>query len=868
VGCRDLTGMVGVRDVMGELSDLAVACLRVTLEFHWARLTGRHGLPPGAGGGMGFAVFALGKLAGGELNFSSDIDLMFLRVAEQGRTEGGSEPVSATRFYEKLATSLTQSLSEVTEDGFVFRVDLRLRPEGEKGELVPSLANALHYYLEWGRTWERAALMKAVPVAGDLNLGQVFLREVEPFIFRKHLDYSTIEEMRDMKLKIQAQIRRKPGVNIKLGQGGIREIEFFVQALQLINGGKTPAVRTPSTLEAIDRLEKASLLESGTAEVLRDAYSFFRTTEHRIQINHQRQTHELPRTHDDQEELARRMGYDPGGLAEFMADLDRRRRQVEELFAGMFYSSSDENPMEYTEDVQRIIDAVHDEGETAALLQEAHFQRPAESARLLKSLLMPHERRFFSEAGRRQLERLAPLFLEELLKLPEPDNALNALDTYISSLHASSSYFSTLLQNPPTARFLVRVLGESRFFADLLTHHPQAIDSLIGRSSAQRPQEKEALLAEAKTRLAQRDNYADALDALRVYKNEQILRIGVSHLRGEIDSPTARWLVTELADVCLEMAVKTAVEEMRRKFGDHGFGDAVPFVILGMGKLGGCEMSYLSDVDVIFIYDPPEGAVGQLSAHDWFSRLATRIISVLSARTAEGVVFAIDTRLRPSGNQGPLCTSLEAFRDYHQSTSQIWEKQALIKARPVTGPERLQNEVTAIARECVLRTRFTDDNMETIRHLRQRMEDELAGEDQDHVDLKTGRGGLIDVEFIVQTQILRYAKDYPQALAANTLEALAALHQCGILDAEMFHTLDSGYRFLTNLEDRLRIMEHRSIDRLPLEGAKLRGLARRMGYASGEQKRFRDEYFRVTQGIRAAYESLLPEKGGSPDDHG
>jgi glutamate-ammonia-ligase adenylyltransferase len=351
---------------------------------------------------------------------------------------------------------------------------------------------------------------------------------------------------------------------------------------------------------------------------------------------------------------------------------------------------------------------------------------------------------------------------------------------------------------------------------------------------------------------------------LRIFKNEQILRIGVSHLAGEINSPTARWLVTELAEVCLEVAVEIAEQEMGRKFGFSMRSNALPFVILGLGKLGGMEMTYLSDLDVIFIYDPPADSIGRFSAHEWFTRLANRIISILSVPTSEGTVFAIDARLRPSGQKGPLVSSLSSFREYHRATSKLWEKQALIKARPVVGPALLCGEVQGIVRDCVLRTEISTDDLGEIARLRKRMESELAMEDERHVDLKTGHGGMVDVEFFVQGNILLNAKRHPEVLCQNTLEALAALRRERLIEEEPFQTLDSGYRFLTNLEDRLRIMEHRSVDRMPLEGEKLRGLARRLGYGEGREGLLLKDYFSTTNSIRGIYNDFFGENEKEP----
>ena len=864
IGCRDLADIAPVTEVMEELSDLAEACTRAALGFHWERLTLKHGSPPGADNRVGLVVLALGKLAGKELNFSSDVDLIFLRGPEEGKT-AGPQRVSVAGFYESLSQSIIRSLSDVTEDGFVFRVDMRLRPEGEKGELCPSVGNALNYFLEWGRTWERAALMKASPLAGDVALGKAFLKGLEPFLYRRHLDYSTIEEMREMKLQIAAQLRRKPGVNIKLGQGGIREIEFFVQAIQLINAGKIPRVRTPSTLTALSRLEDEEVIERETAEVLRDAYFFFRKTEHRIQINHQRQTHVLPKTPEEQEELARRMGYREDALKSFLTSLETRRHMVEELFSSLFYSTDEDILAHCSALVRKITEQIHNEDQSCAILEELGFSNPKSAYSTLKGLLDPSDTWLFSQKSRGLLERLAPLLVDELLKVPEPERTLIDLDKYVASLQGRPGYLSTLLENPPTARFLVKILGQSRFFAELLIRHPQAIDSLIGRFTSQHPKEKESLKSELSQRIAYCDGYEAELDVLRIFKNEQILRIGVSHLAQEIDSATARWLVTELAEVCLAGAVEIAINEMIRRFGAVDDTDSLPFLILGMGKLGGREMSYLSDLDVIFIYEPVANEMAGFSSHEWFTRMANRLISVLSVHTSEGICFEIDARLRPSGNKGPLVTSLASFREYHETTSKIWEKQALIKSRPITGPEGLVKEVTAITGDCVLRTGISSEDIQEIARLRKRMETELALEDKQHVDLKTGHGGLVDVEFFVQANILTYGKDHPGILRHNTLESLAALHQAGLIDRETFRSLDSGYRFLSDLEARLRIMEHRSVNRIPLESDKLKGLALRLGYEDGNQNRLLDDYFKITRSVRTIYDAFFRESGRDAD---
>jgi len=854
IGCRDLSETASVQEIMKELSSLACACVSAAVSFHYKLLAARHGVPKGEAPNTGLVVLGLGKVSGNELNFSSDLDLMFLRGPEEGAT-AGPKIITVKSFYESLVHGVNRTLSDVTEDGFVFRVDLRLRPEGEKGELVPSVNNALDYYLSWGRTWERAALMKARPIAGDVDLGEEFLLELEPFIFRKYLDYSTLEEMRSMKLKIERSLKRKPGVNIKLGQGGIREIEFFVQTLQLINGGKIRRLRSASTMKALQLLQESELLDARTAEFLADAYLFFRKTEHRIQIDQQLQTHELPKTSAQQDELARRMGYRNHALERFLSDLDSRRRLVEELFASMFFHSAEEILQQSSPLTKQIIDRIEDHEGVLDLLRGRDFRNPEESYLILKSIIHPHERKGSTEKGKQLLEKLAPLFLDEILKSPDPQHALISLDRYIDSLHSTSSYFSTFLENPTTARFLVRILGESLFFTDLLTRHPQIIDSLIGKSSHSELRDRGQLESDLYDRLENCEDYESELDALRRFKHEQVLSIGVRQLWGEIESSKARRHVTELAETCLSAALNIAKKEMFRRYG--GDGEEFPFATLGLGKLGGREMTYWSDLDVIFVYQFVKEKMGRLSAHEWFTRLATRVISILSAYTGEGKVFELDTRLRPSGNKGPLVSSLNSFQDYHRDISQLWERQALIRARPIVGPVWLQQALRDIVRDCLTRNPFSEGDLQEIARLRGRMEQEIAAENDFHVDLKTGQGGLVDIEFLVQGNILKYAKNFPEIICPNTLDGLRSLHHQGLIADEAFGILENAYRFLINIEDRLRLMEHRSVDRIPLSGEKLTGLAQRLGYGKGEEARLLEEYFRNTRAVRDIYRSFF-----------
>jgi glutamate-ammonia-ligase adenylyltransferase len=489
------------------------------------------------------------------------------------------------------------------------------------------------------------------------------------------------------------------------------------------------------------------------------------------------------------------------------------------------------------------------------LLREAGFPDVNTSYNVLKDLLVPDDKKIAMEKGVHLLEKAMPFFLEEILNLPEPGPALIALDSYIDSLYAHSTYFSTLLENPPTLKFIIKILGESRFFTDLLIRHPQSIDSLIAKGAEAFPKSRDSLSANLTERLTYSDGLEEQLDVLRRFKNEEMLLIGVHHLAGEIESTTARKLITDLAEACLEGAVDIAAAEMAKKFGMIDSHENPPLVILGMGKLGGREMTYLSDLDVIFIYDSTVETIGKLTAHEWFSRFAGRIISVLNIPTSEGTAWAIDTRLRPSGNKGPLVSSIKSFQDYHSTSAQLWEKQALTRARPVSGPMTTCTVISEAIRNSILNLEFSEASLAEIAKLRSRMEAEIAQENRDYVDLKTGKGGLVDIEFCVQALILKHAKAHPEVLVQNTLEALRMLNDQNLLDQGHYDVLSAGYLFLINLEDKLRLMENRSIDRIPLHGDKLRGLAGRLGYL--EESEFTRDYRRITESIRRVYNFIF-----------
>lgn len=882
IGSRDLCGLAALEEVTAELSGLAAASLQRAYELCDRQLQEDYGEPlemleNGASRRAQMTILGMGKLGGNELNFSSDIDLIYCYSSTHGETTGGSrgEKISLHRYFVKLAELISRALHQVTEDGFVFRVDTRLRPDGNSGDLAISVQAAETYYESWGQSWERAAMIKARPVAGSIPLGIELLKRLKPFVYRRYLDYGMIEDIKLMKQKINASLNReKEGErNLKLGRGGIREIEFFIQAHQLINAGTRPKLQHRNSLWMLQLLEEEGLVTTAEQQLLSNAYRFLRTVEHRIQIVQEQQTHSLPARKGELLALARRSGF--ADTESFDAELERHREGVSSIFKDLFHSDEEEG-LPIRPDVNFIFDSDSDPDLVKDLLEEKGFCNPDgayESLNLLRGG-DPHKR--LTERGRRCLEKLAPLLLGEVLDSTNPDQALNNLETFIQGIHARTSYFSLLAENFEIVKLLIALFSSSQFLSRIFIQRPELLDTLVARSYAVEKKNREQLAASLAEQMLLAEDYELQLDGLRRFRNEEFLRIALSDLHGQMKQGEGTKQLSWVAEVCMEQAVEMAHQELKVRFGAPYAADAdagtleTAFAIVGMGKLGGLELNYHSDLDIIFIYDaegqtrPTEGTdekrFREISNHEYFAKLAQRIITALTLVTREGFVYKIDTRLRPSGNQGPLVTSLSAFKRYHNESAQSWERQAMTKARVVCGPpefaERLQQLISGLAFDRPL----PDELQAEIYRLRTRMEREIAKETDDHLNIKTGRGGMVDVEFLTQYLQLRYAGQIKDLWQQNTLELLRVLAQNDILPKGEAKQLINGYKFLRRLENKLRLLHDQSINELSSEAKSLRKVALNLGYGKKgavPEKEFLEEYRVITGKIRSLFEYYL-----------
>jgi glutamate-ammonia-ligase adenylyltransferase len=881
IAARDLNGLAPLEEVMGELADLASSMLQVAYQVCRRCLIRDHGIPLTAEEGAPLheaemTVIGMGKLGGRELNFSSDVDIIYFYESDKGETTGvesGSGvrrgSISLHSFFNKLGEMISKAISQVTEDGFVFRVDVGLRPEGKSGDMAISLRSAEIYYESWGQSWERTAMLKARPVAGSLALGERLLKTLQPFIYRKYLDYNLIEDMKQMKQKIDASlVRSREGeINLKLGRGGIREIEFFIQALQLVYAGKNPKLRERNSLRALDSLLAANLLGADDHCKLREAYRFLRSVEHRIQVVQERQTHDLPGKEEEMLALARRSGYlRINGLERFRQVLEEHRGHVSFIYGTLFHTRDEKLEEEVHPHALFLLDPKADSDLVKDMLAERHFEDVDRAYDNLISVRRGPVKANLTERSRRVLEKITPLMIQELLESPDPDLALTNLERFMAVIATRSSYYALLAENRQTIKLLVSLFGMSEFLSKILITHPELLDSLVARTGSSVVKTMETMQEELAVMLEQSDYYEDRLDILRRYRNEEFLRIGLNDIHGRLLQGEVTSQLSLLGEVCLAAAFRLAVLELQR-FGRPTWqregGDApAHLAIIALGKLGGGELNYHSDLDIIFVYDHKGYTDGekQISNHEYFAKLAQKIISILTMQTREGYVYKIDTRLRPSGNAGPLVTSLESFLDYHRKEAQIWERQALTKARVVLGDERLAGQLHDIIRQTVYGATIDDGGRQEIHRLRMRMENELAREKDGSYNIKTGRGGMVDVEFAVQYLQLREGYRSPELRTPSTVVALKEISTMGLLPEGSAQTLLTGYKFLRKIENRLRIIHDFSSNDLSGTRIYLNKLARRMGYdpkLKNPGAALISDYEEITGKIRDIFDQLF-----------
>lgn len=854
--------------VTRQISYLADAILEAALRAAWRRLRQQRGTPLDSEGRQArFVVLGMGKLGGVELNYSSDIDLIFLYQGE-GNTDG-RRAISNVEFFDRLARELMRLLTESTELGSPYRVDMRLRPDGERGPLVQNLQGAMNYYDLRGRTWERQAYIKARPVAGDLDLGAEFLDQMQPWIYRRYLSRADISGIKALKRRIEQRTHRDGGNerDVKTGHGGIRDVEFVIQFLQLLNGGDLPEIRTGNTLDAIVQLEAVGCLSNLERSILEENYTFLRKVEHRLQIMFDMQTHLQPQEPEEMRKLALRMGYADGpnrpALDSFVADYksktDLNRKILDHLLNDAF--PDDEAT---AAEVDLVLDPDPDDAAVAGVLGRYHFRDVKRAYRNLMALAEEKIRFLSTRRCRHFLASIAPELLKAISATPDPDSALVNLGQVSDSLGGKGVLWELFSFNPPSLRLYVELCAYSPYLSSILTTNPGMLDGLMDSLVLDKLPSREAL---GQT-LAELARAAEDLDPiLHSFKNDQQLRVGVRDLLHKEDSQATQAALTAIAEACLEPIVAREYERLAAKFGRPRVGDGFragqpcEMVILGMGKFGGQEMNYHSDLDIVFLYE----ADGH-TAHDagrsrettsnqhFFSELGQRIIKSASHLSVFGRLFEVDARLRPTGKSGSLATSLAEFTRYFaEGAGQLWERQALCKARVVYGSARTTPQTMAAVAEAAFYHPWRPTDADEIRQMRQRMEETATG-----ANLKRGPGGLVDVEFLVQMLQLKHGGMNPTLRTHNTLAALSALYTTGHLSTDDYQVLDCGYRFLRLIEGRLRLMNSTARDNLPTDPTELAKLARLARYEHIEL--LMEDYTTSLRRIRERFDRIFEQE--------
>jgi len=882
IGARDLMPSVTMEETVRELTALADAALDAAYRFSRTEVEKDFGQLhlPGSNNPNRFVVIGMGKLGGGELNFSSDVDVIFLYEDDEGESAGGRKGKTGAReFFSAIGQKIIRAMGDITDDGFCFRIDLRLRPLGANGPLVQSIDSAMLYYESWGQCWERAAMIKARPVAGDIELGVNFLKELEPFIYRRYLDYTTVDELRHMKSRIENELLSgdEKARNIKLGYGGIREIEFFTQALQLVSGGYEPSLRGPSTLPALAQLAKLKFISIEERDKLIEAYRFLRQAEHKVQIVQEGHAHSIPEGKDEEQAYARRLGYAVKGKLDerelFWRDHRRYTNTVRNIFDRLFYSAQKEIESKGASAEGAIWNDLDNEAVITKQLAKVGFADPAKA---YENLLAVRDGEVYSPPSPKRLKvlrTLGPALIAEIAKSGAPDRALFNLANFTHRIGGRTGFLTLLAEKPETMRLLITLFADSQFLTDLFLQRPELIDTLIRVDLTRIDKSKDDMLSELLHHMSEADGVEAKLNALRRYKTEEFIRIGLHDLGGSIEFIPVLQQLSDLAEACLQAALDLTLGELSEKFG------AVPagrFAVIGGGKLGAREIDYNSDLDLIFVYDAGEdaqsrgGSQGRLPAHEYYVRVGQRLPTYLSAPTEEGIAYKIDMQLRPSGKAGPVVCSLDAYREYHTSAAQLWERQALIKTRFIAGDQSLGKEVEQVIDQCAYGTGLTTEGVGEIHHLRMRMERELAGEDETRFNLKKGRGGLVDIEFLTQMLQLAHGNRIADLRQRETLAALQALATAKILKPPEYRLLADGYLFLRRLDHRLRLERDQSLDGFDAEAGRLDGIAKALGYgnANGKnanrgsksgQKLLRDYQLRRER-IRSCYEHYFLAK--------
>jgi len=828
IASRDILGLSDMPTTALEFSNLADACVQCCHELARRQLQARFPDQPVPH----LAVIALGKLGGRELNYSSDIDLVFVF----GDTAGGEADVEPAA---RLAELVVANLARDTQNGHLFRVDVRLRPEGRFGALVRTLGSYRSYYENWGETWERQAMLKARVVAGDARTGQAFLDMLVPFAYPRHLTASMLRDMRTNKRRMEQPHLQapNPSLNVKTGIGGIRDVEFTVQMLQMREGARDPLLRTPNTLQAIARLRQARLFTAPQARQLTDGYIFLRTVEHRLQLLYDRQTQDLPERERDVLLLARRLGYTDS--REFQDRYATVTQQVRALHEAVFQAEGAPGTATEADAWSSLLLAADTPQGTAALasrLTEEGFRESERAASVLSSALFGTGHGREAPDATASLRRLAGKLIRACARSGDPDSALHGVSLLAEASPNRAAWYGALDSSDDLLHRLVRLSAGSRTLVQSLARNPEWLDMLVSDETREpEPKALQVMCDELDQRLPKRataDEKAGQAfwDALARYVARERLRIGARDIWGEASASTIAMELSGLAEAVLAATLRWSIETTAAE--NHVAANEIAghIAVIGLGKLGGCELSYNSDLDVVFVcsdavFSEATGAGQRSPLYDLTTAAAERLLASARRLRQRGAPIVIDARLRPEGRFGNVVHSVSQYRDYFADRAATWERQALVKARPIAGATSVQADFMRVAHEAAYGRAFGEREADEIRAMKRRIETERLRPADRTTDIKLGHGGMSDIEFLTQLLQLRHGGANLSLRSVRTIDALDALADAAVIPAPDAARLTSSYRFLSRVRSRLSLLTGQTVDTYPKDARRARALA-------------------------------------------
>ncbi len=870
ISFADLSGQWTLATIIRSLSDFAelAVALSVSHLLRGEMVKGNIAVPPqlsqtpaedlwagrDMSAGTGYVVLAMGKMGGYELNYSSDIDLIVLYDNDIIQYTGRKTPQD---LFIKITRSLVKIMQERTAEGYVFRTDLRLRPDPGATAIAISMEGAEIYYQSMGLNWERAAMIKARPVAGDIEAGLDFLSRIKSFVWRKHLDYAALDDIHSMKKLIHQHHGHQAigfaGQDVKLGHGGIREIEFYAQIFQLISGGREPALRVAGTCAALNALVESQKLTDEDNQKLQSAYVYYRTLEHRLQMINDDQTHTMPTSDDDIDRITKFMGYDQ--REDFETAFKQHLNEVHLLFSNLLKDSNVEDDDEDNDDILSFPTDSYNQ-DTMDYIEKSGYQDPKVIYDIIQTWHLGRYRACRTERARKLLGSFIPEILKAFSKFGQPMASFKKFDRFLSRLPSGIQLFSFIKAHPWLLELLAEIIGIAPDLSDQLAKRPLLLDAVLNDDFFKSSLTKDNLKAHFTEQLSVAKDFQDILDISRKWASEHKFQVGVQILSNKSDAHTSGKNLSLVADIILEVMFKAVLKEFSKK---HGVINDTEFAVVALGKLGGCELTTTSDLDLVFIYDaksnmPFSDGEKSLSVNHYFSRLSQQFINSLTAMTGEGKLYEIDMRLRPSGNAGPIVVTIQTFDDYQRREAWTWEHLALIRARVVFGGPELTEKINQTISGVIINgTRDVEKTLYDTAEMREKLHKEFKKKDIWAV--KYVRGGLVDIEFICQYLILKNASSYPEIMVANNLDQISRLTKTGVLSAERGDILYKACEFMQNIQVILRLCLGESVKFTPKQHGLIETLC--MRFQSNNIDDLRQNVTKTQQAVYEIYREII-----------